>query len=67
MPNAIHVSGHLQPFFAKLEADGWYIQSFLMTMNNFREDPDFQGFKSIAVQAADTGIAKYVAILFLIC
>ncbi|RDB20078.1 Chitin synthase 8 [Hypsizygus marmoreus] len=58
VPGAVHVSGSLQPFSAKLKASDWYTQTFLKTMRNFRKGPLVWERKDIAAQAADSSIAK---------
>jgi len=62
-PTAIHVSGVLQQSSQKLRQTDWYTQVFQPKMQNFHKGALVFDHKTIATQAADTSIAKYVLCL----
>jgi chitin synthase len=60
-PTAIHTSGVLQQTSQKLRQQDWYTAVFQPKMKNYHKGALVWDRSTIAAQAADTNIAKYVS------
>ena len=65
-PLAHHVSGQLQTQAPDMESNDWYRTVFFPKMQTMRKGPLVIERKSVAAQAADSSINKYVASLLLL-
>jgi hypothetical protein len=59
-PTAVHTSGVLQQASQKLRQQDWYTAVFQPKMKNYHKGALVWDRRTIATQAADTNIAKYV-------